>query len=231
MRDIANDYQENALRLLKNLSARHIEEKTDALTALRKASGAAFSIFSGAGHDMRILSGRLRDMNITDTDTTLRRPALNQKLDVVAQLCQTKLSSNVEDGLEQLEDDSGSELGVAKGRVDGLADTYRLKLCGAIRKPNDQTFEVYDKMNSEVDSFIERCVKGESQPEPVSRPEVKKTDTSDRTADEALEAILDKMIAIGTLREGRVEVAHGMSGRIIDVVAENTGMSDMEISV
>ena len=235
IRDIANDYRENALRLLENLSTRHVEEKVDTLTAVRKASGAAFSVFSDAGHDMRILSGRLREMDVTDTETILKRPALTQKLDVVARLSHTRLSKNVQSGLfpgvERHGDESANESEMVNGKIDTLVDTYRLKLCGALQQDNDQTFEAYERMKSEVDRFITQCVQGKSSV--VSRPEPKKKDTPNKTADEALEAFLDQII--GNLQEGGDargfgQAANDVDGHAIDVVAENMGMSDLEMS-
>jgi hypothetical protein len=235
IQDIANDYKENALRLLENLSTRHIQEKADTLTAVRKASGAAFSVFSDAGHDMRILSSRLREMDVTDAETILKRPALTQKLDVVARLSHTRLSKNVQcgvfPGVAPLGDESASESEMVNGKIDALVDTYRLKLCGALGQDNDQTFEAYERMKSEVDKFITRCVQGESGV--VPRPEPKKKDSSNRTADEELEAFLDQII--GNLQEGDDarglgQAANDVEGHIIDVVAENMGMSDLEMS-
>lgn len=234
VRDIADDYKKNALRFLETLSARHIQEKAEALTAVRKASGTAFCLFSDAWHDMRILSGRLREMDATDTETILRRPGLTQKLDVVARLCQTRLSSTVQSGrfreLEPLENDSASEPEIVKGKVDSLVDTYQLKLCGAARQQNDQALEAYNKMDSEVDKFITQCIQGKSSN--VPRPEIKKADTSKKTADEALEAFLDRIIDHMQDGDGRSsgQAAYDRNDHVVEVVADIVGMSDIEMN-
>src|SRR5689334_20623422 len=73
VREIAVDYQENALRLLDNLSARHNHEKKKTMAALRKATREALSLFAGAGQDMAILISQLRDMDVTHTADMLTR--------------------------------------------------------------------------------------------------------------------------------------------------------------
>ncbi|KAK4149003.1 hypothetical protein C8A00DRAFT_19259 [Chaetomidium leptoderma] len=195
VRDIAADYQANALRLLENISSRHGQEKTDTLTALQKTSRAVIPVFSNAGQDMAILVSRLRDMDVTHTANTLTRPVLAEKLDMVARLCQTKLSNCIQNGPPGDDVGDGSD-----DNLDVLSESYQLKLFEAVRQPGNQTTEKgLGEVDSQVDAFINRRLRG--GPKKVHRAEARKPDKSARSADEALEVLLDGII--NTLQEDK----------------------------
>jgi hypothetical protein len=224
VRDIAADYQDNALRLLDHMSARHEQEKTNTLIALRKASRASFSVFSSAGQDMAVLINRLRAMDVTRTADTLRRPALAQKLDVVAKLCQTKLSSYVQN--EPFGNDAASE---SDDSLDDLAEAYQLKLVQAVRRSDDKVFEDSGTMKMQVDEFMKRCLHGGTKR--VPRTEARKPDRAARNADEALEVFLDGII--NTLQEngGAGGCGHAAPGNIVSLVSEDSDMAEMDLVV
>lgn len=223
VRDIAADYRENALRLLDNLDTRHDQERSDTLFAIRKTSRAAFSVFSGAGQDVAILINGLRDMDVARTADALTRPALAEKLGAVARLCQMKLSSYVRKG--QVEDDEGSEL---EDNLDGLADTYRLKLIGAVRRSDDRTLGDSSEVDSQVEEFIQRCLDGESRK--TRYTETRKPEKrSARNADEALEVFLDGIL--NKLQENKdgANFDGAVALNAINVVSEGSVMADMDL--
>lgn len=230
VRDIARDYEENALRLLENMSARHSEEQSASLIAIRKATGDAVSIFSDSVDDMRILINRLRDMDVTNSVDT-RRQALSQKLEAVARLCQSRLNSNAT-GPDLIADDSVSEPEMANEKFDSLADSYRLKLSTAVRRSDDQVDETFGSLNSEVEEFIKRCLQGKG--ERIPQPAIQKKDAAKKSADEALEAFLDSMI--GTLQEVPNENGTDKIGRSNDknmngAVNKDTVMVDLDLDL
>ncbi|KAK4129036.1 hypothetical protein N657DRAFT_630017 [Parathielavia appendiculata] len=199
VRDIVADYQDNAFRLLDNLSGRHDQERTETLVALRQASRAAFSVFSGAGHDMAVFINKLRDMDVTHTAHTLTRRDLARKLHTVAQLSQTKLGSYVRD--EPFGGDAASKFD--GGGLDVLAETYRLKLLDAVQRPDGHVSAAVDGVDMRVDDSIKRYLRGETRK--VHRPEVSQLKKPARNADEALEVFLDGIL--GTLQENKDRVS------------------------
>ncbi|KAH6650375.1 hypothetical protein F5144DRAFT_481482 [Chaetomium tenue] len=213
VRDISEDYKANALNLLNNLSARHGQEKKTILTALRKASNAAFAIFSGAGQDMATLISKLRDMDVTHTADTIRRPVLAEKLDSVVTLCQARLGPAGDDVLNE------SENG-----LDGLAETYRLKLTEAARQSDDQSPGTSGKVELRVDEFMRQCLDG--KPKRIPSPAAKKPERPARNADEALEVLLDGII--NTFQKSR---DGGNLDRAVEnianVVSEDSDMADI----
>ncbi|KAL2017746.1 hypothetical protein VTK56DRAFT_1716 [Thermocarpiscus australiensis] len=233
IQDIVSDYQENALRLLQNLSARHDQEKTDTLAAIRKSAAATFSVFSAAGIEMRKHIGSLRELDLTYTEASLIRPLLIQKLDAVARLCRTKLSKYVQGrslrSSDTPEHDAASETEMENERAESLEDAYRSRLYDAIRRPDDKASDAYQDADAEVDRFITQCLRGESSTV-LSSTEVRKTDTSPKSADEALEQFLDRVMS--ALREGNVEggfnqAAHEGHGHNIGGVSEDLDMADV----
>jgi hypothetical protein len=220
-RDIAADYRDNALRLLDNLSTRHGQEKSDTLIAIRKTSRAAFSVFSGAGQDVAVLINGLRDMDVTHTSDALTRPALAEKLDIVARLCQRRLSNYVRNG--SVEEDDASE---PEDNLDGLADSYRLKLAGAVRRPDDQAPGDSSEVDSQVDEFIQRCLGGETRK--ARHTETRKSEKkSARNADEALEDFLDGIL--NRLQESKDggSLDRAVARNVVDV-SEASAMAEMD---
>jgi hypothetical protein len=222
VRDIAADYRDNALRLLDNLNTRHAQEKSDTLIAIRKTSRAAFSVFSGAGQDIAVLINGLRDMDVTHTADALTRPVLAEKLDIVAKLCQTRLSNYIRNG--SAEEDDASE---PEDNLDGLADAYRLKLAGAVRRPDDQTHGDSREVVSQVDEFIQRCLGGETRK--ARHTETRKAEKRlARDADEALEVFLDGIL--NRLQESKGADSLGrVVARNVDDVSEDSAMADMDV--
>ncbi|KAL2263154.1 hypothetical protein VTK26DRAFT_7978 [Humicola hyalothermophila] len=216
--DIVNDYRVNAQRLLDNLRVRHCQEKSDTLASIRTASGAAMSIFSDAVSDMQLLSNKLQGMDVTNPAGAIQRPSLSQKLDEVARLCQAKLSSHVVNGtspaLESIRVESASEPGTVNESANNLADTYRVRLSAAVRRPGDQAAEAFDKLSGEADEFIRRCLQGESN---KARPEDEKRVTARKSPDEALETFLDSLIS--TLQGNGAE-GECSENRVVDVNTE-----------
>lgn len=219
VREIAADYQENALRLLDNLSARHGQEKAVIMAALRKASREAFSLFASAGEEIVILVDKLRDMHTAHTADKLTRPALAQKLDAVAGLFQTRLNNYKQEGLlgDGHETDSDRAL-------DDLSETYRAKLLGAVRRLDDAA-EAAETMDSEVDEFVKRCLQGDTKK--AWRAKVKKQEEPTRDADDALEVFLDGMM--NTLQENH----HGRDisevGNVANAVSDDSDMAGIDV--
>ncbi|KAH6854128.1 hypothetical protein B0I37DRAFT_401169 [Chaetomium sp. MPI-CAGE-AT-0009] len=221
IRDIAADYKANASSLLNNLSARHGQEKTNTSTALRKASSSAFAIFSGAGRDMTTLIDKLRDMDVTHTADTIRRPVLAEKLDSVVRLCQTRLSNCTRDG--PVEDHNAREL---DDSLDGLAETYRLRLMEVVRQSDGQAPEISSNVDLQVDEFMKRCLYGTTKN--ITPPTAKKSDKPARNADEALEVLLDGII--NTMQESRNGGnVDRTTAQDIDVVLEDSDMANTDI--
>lgn len=223
VRDIAADYRENALRLLDNLSARHGQEKSNMLVAIRKTSRDAFSVFSSAGQDVALLINGLRDMDVAHTADALTRPVLADKLDVVAGLFQTRLSNYARSG--PFEDDV-SESG---DNLDVLAETYRLKLDDATRRPDERAPGILSEVDSQVDEFIQRCLDGETRK--ARHTETKKPERrSARNADEALEVFLDGVLnKLGKDKAGSIS-DKGAARNVDDVVSEGSVMADIDFS-
>ncbi|KAK4098819.1 hypothetical protein N658DRAFT_543497 [Parathielavia hyrcaniae] len=194
VRDIVADYEENAFRLLDSLSGRHGQERTETLLALKQASRAAFSVFSGAGHDMAVFINKLRDMDVNHTASALARPVLAQKLDTVARLSQAKLGSYVRD-----EPSGGDAASEADDGPDVLTETYRLKLLDVVQRPDQQVSTATDGVDMRVDDFIKRYLQGETRK--TQHPEVSQLEKQARNADEALEVLLDGIL--GTMKESR----------------------------
>ena len=221
VRDIAADYRANALRLLDNLSTRHGQEKSDTLTAIRKTSRAAFSVFSGAGQDVAVLINGLRDIDVTHAADALTRPALAEKLDIVARLCQTRLSNYVRNG--SVEEDDTNE---PEGNLDGLADAYRLKLAGAVRRPDDQTPGDSNEVDLQVDEFIQRCLSGETRK--LRHTETRKPEKrSARNADEALEVFLDGILNKLQQNDSGSRLDRAVARNDV-AVSEASAMADMD---
>lgn len=207
IRDIAQDYEENGLRLLRNLGERHSQERVDTLAALGKASDIAVSVFSRARHDMEAFARQLRDMDVTHTAATLNRPALAQKIDTVARLCQSRLKNQILSGSLQEshphEEDFPSEPEMTHAKDDDLAEIYRLKLCEAVQQPENENGEGHEHIYQEVDRFIRRCLQGDGESSRMLLPETRMKMTSEKTADEALEVFLDRIMR--TLQEDKVQ--------------------------
>ena len=219
VRQIAADYQENALHLLDNLSARHGQEKIDMMTALRKASREAFSLFASAGQDMAILIEKLRGyMDTAHTADKLTRPALAQKLDAVAGLCQARLDSYKQDG--QLGDGPETD---SNNPLDDLSEIYRVKLFDAVRRPGDAA-EAAEMMDSEVAVFVKRCLQGDAKH--VRHTKVKMLEEPARDVDGALEVFLDGII--NTLQEGNHGCGLVEAGNAVTVVSEDSDMTGMD---
>ena len=204
--------------MLDNLSSRHGREKNDLMTALRKASREEFSLFESAGQDMAILLDKLQDLDTADTADKLTRPALAQKLDAVAGLCQTRLNNYKQGG--QLGDGPETDLDEP---LDDVSETYRVKLFDAVRRSGDAA-EVAETMDSEVDEFVKRCLQGDAKN--IRHIKVRKPEESTRDADGALEVFLDGIM--NTLQErnhGRdlVEVE-----TVVDAVSEDSDMTGMD---
>jgi len=212
VRDIAADYQENALRLLGNLNTRHRQEQADTMASLRKASRDSFSVFSGAGQDMGVLLSRLREMDVNHTADTLMQPVLAHKLDAVTRLCQKRLDNCTENGA--LEDGSITD---SEDSLDNLSETYRVRLCEAVRRSDDAS-DVPGKANLQVDDFIMQCLRGETKK--VHRPQVKPPGKGVGNANAALEVFLDGII--NTLQEkgGRDDLIWAENA--VDLVSEDS---------
>ncbi|KAK3300742.1 uncharacterized protein B0H64DRAFT_334247 [Chaetomium fimeti] len=221
IRDIAADYKANASNLLNNLRARHGREKKDTLTALRKASSSSFAIFSGAGQDMAILIDKLRDMDVAHTADTIRRPVLAEKLDSVVMLCQTRLTNCDREGL--IGDGVASE---SDDSLDGLAETYRLRLIETVRQSEGQSPKVPGKVDLQVEDFMKQCLYGTTKR--ITTPTAKKSDKPARNADEALEVLLDGII--NTLQESREGGnPDRAAAQDIDIVSEDSDMGNVDI--
>ncbi|KAK3309729.1 uncharacterized protein B0T15DRAFT_570447 [Chaetomium strumarium] len=222
IRDIASDYESNASRLLHNLNARHLEEKAETLAALRKALRAVFSVFSGAGLDMANHIENLRELEIAHAADTLRRPALAEKLDAVTRLCQTMLNSYCQEGPlhSSITDDGAS--GKDEG-LDNLEEAYRAKLLGAVQRSNSQALESHDEVSSQVHEYITRCLGGESKK--THQVVAKKPGGPARTADEALEVLLNRMI--GRMQQNGTGCGPlgNNSGTVVDIASETLGNS------
>jgi hypothetical protein len=219
VRDIAADYQENGIRLLDNLHARHVQEKDGMMATLHKASRETFSLFAGASQDMAILINELRDMDAAHTAEKLTRPVLTQKLDAVAQLCQSRLDNYTQTG--PLEDAPESD---ADDTLDGLSATYRTKLLEAVRRVNDAS-ETSGVMNSEIDEFVRRCLHGETKN--VRHARAKKPEEPTRNADDALEVFLDGIMSNLQEKEDGGGIVRIESG--LGVASEDSDMVDIDI--
>ncbi|AEO70692.1 uncharacterized protein THITE_46484 [Thermothielavioides terrestris NRRL 8126] len=220
VRDIAVEYQENALRLLDNLSARHIQERSGTLNALRNASRGAFSTFSGAGSDMAILTAGLRDMDVTNTAETLKCPVFAQKLDDAARLCQAAVGHYTGHPDSTASGDGFVWDGEGRSEILGdLAESYRLQLFEATQRPDAQALENCDKVATQVDEFIKCCLR--SEPKKVCLAGAKRPGKPARTADRALEVFLDR--AIGTLQESSNKEESPES--VVHVASEGSDMS------
>ena len=222
VRDIADDYRANALTLLNNLITRHGQEKTETSTAVRKASRAAFAIFSGAGQDMAILINKLRDMDVTHTADVIKRPVLTEKLDSVIRLCQSRLSSCIQE--RPIEDDveNGPEPGDS---FDILAEAYRLKLVEASRQSAGQSPGASGKVELRVDEFMRQCLGG--KPKRTLSLAAKEPHKPARNADEALEVLLDGIIdKFQESRDGG-NLEQAGSENIGNVVSEDSDMVDI----
>lgn len=220
IRDIADDYRANALTLLNNLTTRHDQEKTETSTALRKASSATFTIFSGAGQDMAILINKLRDMDVTHTADIIKRPVLTEKLDSVVRLCQSRLSSCIQEG--PIEDDVVNEPGDSPNV---LAETYRLKLIEAARQSASQSPETSGKVDLRVDEFMRQCLDG--KPKRIPSLTIKEPHKPARNADEALEVLLDGIIdRFQESRDGG-NLERAVSEDIGNVVSEDFDVVDV----
>jgi hypothetical protein len=223
VRDIAADYRDNALRLLDNLNTRHGQEKSDTLIAIGKTSRAAFSVFSCAGQDVAVLINGLRDMDVTHTADALTRPVLAEKLDIVAKLCQTRLSNYARNELLEEDDASGSE-----DNLDGHANAYRLKLAGAVRRPDNQTPGDSSEVDSQVEEFIQRCLGGETR-KPRHTETKKPEKRSARNADEALEDFLDDILNRLQEDNGEGSLGSAVARNVVDV-SECSAMAGMDFS-
>jgi hypothetical protein len=136
---------------------------------------------------MAILINKLRDMDVTHTADTIKRPVLTEKLDSVVRLCQSGLSSCVQKG--PIDDDVVNEHGDS---LDVLAETYRLKLTEAARQSAGQSPETSGKVELRVDEFMRQCLEG--KPKKVPSFAAKEAHKPARNADEALEVLLDGII-------------------------------------
>ncbi|KAL2136995.1 hypothetical protein VTI74DRAFT_10471 [Chaetomium olivicolor] len=222
VREIANDYRENALRLLEGLAARHGQEKVDTMAALRKTSQAAFTVFASAGQDMAVLIDRLRDMDVTRTADVLRRPVLSQKIDEVAQLCQAMLhrygSGAVGEDVTSEPEDEDENLG-------SIAEAYRLRLLQTIHLSDNRGREFDDNISTQVNEFIKQCIEG--QPEKNQCTEARKAESPARNTDEALKVFLDRVLGGMHRNDGMNDIDHAVTDKGFDVVANGTGMDDL----
>ncbi|AEO53797.1 hypothetical protein MYCTH_2295606 [Thermothelomyces thermophilus ATCC 42464] len=220
VRDIATDYQKNAISLLETLSARHEEEKAKAAAALRKASRSAFSICSSAKQDIVVLVNTLRGMNVTQTAETIRRPGLAQKLDALSRLCQAELSNSTQDA--PTENDAS---GASENNLNSLTETYRRRLVEAVRRPDALASGASDVVRSQVDDFMKRCLLADEVKE-VHCTKGKQAGTSVKNADDALEAFLEGII--GTLQESKGRTVCNQPATK-DLVAIDSDTSDLNV--
>ncbi|KAG7292735.1 hypothetical protein NEMBOFW57_002775 [Staphylotrichum longicolle] len=175
------------------------------MRTLRKACRDAFSVFSGAGQDMGILISRLREMNASHTADTLTRPLLVQKLGGVARLCQSRLDGHVKNG--SLEDDL----------------TYRVKLFEAVRR-TDNALDVSDEVNVQVNEFIKRCFRGETNK--LHHPPAKDPEKNTRNANDALEVFLGGIIS--RLEENSERSNPPKAETAIDIASEDSDIPGIE---
>jgi 3-phosphoglycerate kinase len=210
VRDIVGEYQEKASLLLENMRARHHQEKSETLSSLWKASSGAFTVFSIAEQEMKIIIDRLHDLDMPQTLASFKRTDLMEKLDTVARLCQARASNYTANetraGSEAHENEGSNE--TDGGTADTLVENYRLKLEDGIRQPDDETSAAYRQLSAEADMFITQCLQGGRRDDarPDARPSKnteKKTKTANRTTDEALEDFLDRII--NTLQESTAD--------------------------
>ncbi|KAL2176092.1 uncharacterized protein P884DRAFT_204264 [Thermothelomyces heterothallicus CBS 202.75] len=220
VRDIATDYQKNAISLLETLSARHEEEKAKAAAALRKASRSAFSIYSSAKQDIVVLVNTLREMNVTQTAEAIRRPGLAQKLDSLSQLCQAELSNSTKDAPTEIDVSGASE-----NNLNGLTETYRRRLVEAVLRPDELASRASGVVRSQVDDFIKRCLLANEVKE-VHCTKGKQAGTSVKNADDALEAFLEGII--GTLQESKGRTVCNQPATK-DLVAIDSDTSDLNV--
>jgi hypothetical protein len=160
-------------------------------------------------------------MDVTHTSDALTRPALAEKLDIVARLCQRRLSNYVRNG--SVEEDDASE---PEDNLDGLADSYRLKLAGVVRRPDDQASGDSSEVDSQVDEFIQRCLGGETRK--ARHTETRKSEKkSARNADEALEDFLDGIL--NRLQESKDggSLDRAVARNVVDV-SEASAMAEMD---
>lgn len=232
---ILTDYEQNALRLLANISARHKQEKDDTLTALRKASSIALSVFSAAAQEMKSLLGSLRRLDVVKTADSLKRPALVQKLDSVARLCQTRLSKynlNRSRCDSEVDDSDGRSAPEPSDRSgDNLMNMYRRNLCEKLFQSDDQRHVAWRELDEEVDEFMMRCFRGESSEECLTEVRTsKKKESANRTADEALEQFLDGIIKAlednGNEKGGQVDQDDNCHA--INLGSDDTDIAGME---
>ncbi len=216
VRDIAAEYQENALRLLDNLRLRHDQEKTSTLAALRKASRASSSVFSGASQEMVDLINNLQEMDVAHAADTLTRPILALKLESVAQLCQTRLESCT-DGKR------GGLVAEPEDSLDGLEQTYQTKLLDAIGRSGN-TADGPNAVDAQVDEFITRCLSGEATE--IRCTEIKKPIKPAKNADDTLEVLLDGIM--NTFQETGGPSGQSDRGNAVDV-EEDPEMADMDL--
>ncbi|KAK3382781.1 hypothetical protein B0T24DRAFT_602537 [Lasiosphaeria ovina] len=129
--DIAKEYKNNALKLIRNLDDRHKMEKIETTTALRSSTRAVLATFTNAKRDTRELVEQMRSMTITRTAPTFAKLQLAEKVELLERLLNAKLRGHCKttnDDLDATSEDPRSESGSASGDEETLEETYRKKL-------------------------------------------------------------------------------------------------------
>ncbi|KAK4454561.1 hypothetical protein QBC34DRAFT_375069 [Podospora aff. communis PSN243] len=88
--DIAKEYHENALKLIKKLRYRHSLEKAESIEAHEKASRDILSAFAAAERDMKELTKEVKGLGLVEAEATVRHPGFIKKLGLICQLYEEK---------------------------------------------------------------------------------------------------------------------------------------------
>ncbi|EGS18983.1 uncharacterized protein CTHT_0056010 [Thermochaetoides thermophila DSM 1495] len=213
VRDIAAEYEQNALRMIDNMSSRHWDEKEDMYNLLQQASRKALSIVVDAAFDIRTFTNRLQEVDLSQTTSILSKSGLADKLGVATRSFYQKVKHHTETGsIHDLMPDDFNPVSDSESQsevLDALATTYRLRLFDAMQHSDNQDPDSAQSMVKEVNDFIEKCLAGDIKK--AARPEAKQKPkpATPLTIDEELEAALnsamvkkhheaDKLSAVGS---------------------------------
>ncbi|KAK0657064.1 hypothetical protein B0T16DRAFT_488261 [Cercophora newfieldiana] len=189
---IAKEYQENAVRLIRNLRSRHTFERTETFKAHETASQEILATFVAAERDMGEIIEQVKSLDAGQVAASVRHQGFIEKLDLICQLYAKKSQKSMQTAIEK--GSAGDGLVSDNEQDEALISEFQSKLDQKVRHADSKVERDLEKLHAKAEMLLRGVIPGVKQKTPP-QPVHERPKKPQNTFYDIMEGGLDTMIS------------------------------------